>query len=93
MRSRGGGVSVGLATLAALVSLPLLGAPALTAAAPSMAKAAYRGFSDPQPVTIVGSTGSAMEPFISRDGSSLLFNTSNQSPDIAALQYATRVSS
>ncbi len=32
-----------------------------------------------------------MEPFISRDGQYLLFNTTNQAPNIPALQYATRV--
>ena len=51
----------------------------------------YRGFSDPQPVTISGYSGSAMEPFISRDGQYLLFNTSNVAPSIPSLQYATRV--
>ncbi|HEY1733158.1 MAG TPA: hypothetical protein VGG23_01840, partial [Acidimicrobiales bacterium] len=83
-----------MAGLAAFVTLPLLGASTPAAsAAPSLAKSADRGFSDPQPVTIAGYAGSAMEPFISRDGNYLFFNTSNQSPDIATLQYATRASS
>jgi Tol biopolymer transport system component len=55
------------------------------------AKGGYKGFGDPQAVTIEGYSGSAMEPFISRDGQYLLFNTSNQAPDIPALQYATTV--
>jgi hypothetical protein len=42
-------------------------------------------------VTIGGYSGSAMEPFISRDGQYLLFNTSNVAPNIPSLQYATRV--
>lgn len=52
---------------------------------------AYAGFIDPQPVTIEGYTGSAMEPFISPDGDYLMFNTSNVAPNIPALQLATRV--
>ena len=52
----------------------------------------YTVFRSPQPVTIQGYRATAMEPFISRDDHYLLFNTSNQSADIAALQYATRVS-
>jgi hypothetical protein len=52
---------------------------------------AYRFFTDPRPVTIQGDAASAMEPFISRDDRYLLFNTSNVSPDIPALQFATRV--
>jgi hypothetical protein len=51
----------------------------------------YRAFSDPQPVTIEGYSGSAMEPFISRDGEYLLFNTSNVAPSIPALQFAKRI--
>jgi hypothetical protein len=51
----------------------------------------YRAFTDPQPVTIEGYSGSAMEPFITDDGQDLLFNTSNQSPSIPAIQYASRV--
>jgi hypothetical protein len=51
----------------------------------------YRAFADPQPVTIEGYSGSAMEPFISRDGDYLLFNTSNVAPNIPTLQFATRV--
>lgn len=55
------------------------------------ASGGYRGFTDPQPVTIAGYTGTAMEPFISPDGQYLFFNTSNQAPNIPAIQYATTV--
>jgi Tol biopolymer transport system component len=51
----------------------------------------YRAFADPRMVTIAGYSGSAMEPFISRDGDYLLFNTSNVAPNIPALQFATRI--
>jgi hypothetical protein len=90
---------VGLAVITALLALPALAlalaaAPSSAASAPrSTAPAsAYRGFSDPQAVTIEGYSATAMEPFITRDGQDLFFNTSNQSPDIASLEYATRVS-
>ncbi len=42
-------------------------------------------------VTIRGYSTSAMEPFISADGSYLFFNTSNVAPSIPTLQFATRV--
>jgi hypothetical protein len=53
--------------------------------------ATYNVFTDPQMVTISGYSGSAMEPFISEDGQYLLFNTSNVSPNIPALEFATRL--
>jgi hypothetical protein len=52
---------------------------------------AHSAFNDPQKVTIRGYSGSAMEPFISADGSYLFFNTSNVAPNIPALQFAIRV--
>ncbi len=52
----------------------------------------YRAFSDAQAVSIKGAAGDAMEPFISRDGVFLLFNTSNVAPHIASLQFATHKS-
>jgi len=52
----------------------------------------YGAFSDAQAVSIQGDTGDAMEPFISRDGAFLLFNTSNVAPHIASLQFAMRIS-
>jgi Tol biopolymer transport system component len=76
--------------LALLVTAPLLAdLPAGAAGNEAQARAGYHGFADPQAVTILGYTGTAMEPFISPDGQYLLFNTSNQSPNIPALQYAT----
>jgi hypothetical protein len=51
----------------------------------------YRAFGASQAVTIEGYSGSAMEPFITRDGDYLLFNTSNVAPNIPSLQFATRV--
>ena len=74
------------------IACVLLAALATTLACSATASAGvYRAFSDPQPVTISGYSGSAMEPFISRDGQYLLFNTSNVAPSIPSLQYATRV--
>ena len=51
----------------------------------------YKAFIDPQMVTIRGYSSSAMEPFISADGSYLFFNTSNVAPSTPAVQFATRV--
>jgi hypothetical protein len=45
-------------------------------------------FTTPTPITINGYTGSAMEPFISRDGQFLFFNDSANNKQI---YYATRV--
>jgi hypothetical protein len=50
----------------------------------------YEAFGDPQPVTIAGYSGGAMEPFISSDGMYLLFNTPNTPPSVPALQVAVR---
>lgn len=79
--------------LAVVVLTPVLVAlPAGSAVrATPTTKGGYAGFTDPQPVTIQGYSASAMEPFISRDGRYLLFNTSNQAPDIPTLQFATTV--
>lgn len=51
----------------------------------------YHGFRHACSVTIRGYPESAMEPFISRDGKYLLFNTSNVPPRIPSLQFATRL--
>ncbi|HEY7946675.1 MAG TPA: hypothetical protein VID75_03305 [Acidimicrobiales bacterium] len=82
------GPSLAVVLLAATTTLL---APAAFASAPS-APVADAGFGAPQPVTIDGYSAGAMEPFISRDGHDLFFNTTNQSPDIPAIQLATRVS-
>lgn len=52
---------------------------------------AYTGFTNPQPVTIQGYTGTAMEPFISRDGEYLFFNDSNDPATNTNLYYAKKV--
>ncbi len=82
-----------VAFLIGLVLSPLgLSAPVgALAGASSTARHTYNGFTNPQVVAIDGYTGTAMEPFISRDGQYLFFNSSNQSPAIPALQYATRI--
>ena len=83
---------LGAAVLAVVVVTPLgHGLPAGAAGSETEAMAGYHGFANPQAVTIQGYTGTAMEPFISSDGQYLLFNTSNQAPNIPALQYATGV--
>lgn len=48
-------------------------------------------FAPPRPVTITGYTGSAMEPFITRDGAYLVFNNSNAASVDTNLQLARRV--
>lgn len=48
-------------------------------------------FAPAQPVQIAGWTGDAMEPFLSRDGSSLFFNTNNETPDTTDIYWAKRV--
>jgi hypothetical protein len=63
---------------------------ALACCSPARAST-YGAFTDPQTVTILGYSGSAMEPFISSDGRYLLFNTSNVAPGIPALEFATRI--
>jgi Tol biopolymer transport system component len=49
------------------------------------------GFGNPETVTIVGYTGDAMEPFITRDGRYLLFNNRNEPPEKTDLFYAERI--
>ncbi len=53
-------------------------------------KPTFGVFANPQPVTIVGYSQDAMEPFISPDGNYLFFNDSNSAPN-TNLYYATRV--
>ena len=48
-----------------------------------IAPSANTGFANPRKVTLVGYTGDAMEPFISRDGNILFFNNLNS----ASLSY------
>jgi hypothetical protein len=51
----------------------------------------YTAFTNPERVAVVGLSGDAMEPFVSRDGVYLFFNTSGANKDIfyAALINAT----
>ena len=78
---------VGILVLPVVDALSVAGAPRVSV--PD--RGSDRGFGKPQPVTIEGYSGSAMEPFITRDNQYLLFNTSNQAPDVPDLEYATRV--
>lgn len=48
-------------------------------------------YADPQPVTIEGYDGDAMEPFLARDGRTLFFNNSNHPAVDTNLHYAERV--
>ena len=50
-----------------------------------------KAFANPQPVSIVGYDGSAMEPFLSKDEEYLFFNNSNDSSIDTNLYYAVRV--
>jgi Tol biopolymer transport system component len=48
-------------------------------------------FSPPHKVAIVGYSGNTMEPFLSRDGSILVFNNLNSAPENTNLHWSTRV--
>ena len=52
---------------------------------------AYDAFANSQRVTIRGYSGDAMEPFITRDGRYLLFNSSNDPSVNTNLHYAERI--
>jgi hypothetical protein len=58
---------------------------------PPTTGAAYTAFAAPTPVAIRGYDGTAMEPFITRDGTYLLFNNSNDASVDTNLQLARRV--
>lgn len=53
--------------------------------------AALTEFSNPARVAITGYSGDAMEPFVTRDGSILIFNNSNADPSQTDLHWAERV--
>ena len=61
-----------------------------SASAPTLGPA-YTAFGAPVRVAINGYTGTAMEPFITRDGAYLLFNNSNDAAVDTNLQLARRV--
>ena len=48
-------------------------------------------FASPQSVTITGYSGEAMEPFLTRDGSILIFNNLNDPPSETDLHWAERI--
>lgn len=48
-------------------------------------------YADPQPVTVEGYDGDAMEPFLARDGRYLFFNNSNHPSVDTNLHYAERI--
>jgi hypothetical protein len=48
-------------------------------------------YADPQPVTVEGYDGDAMEPFLARDGRYLFFNNSNHPAVDTNLHYAERI--
>ncbi len=53
--------------------------------------AADATFGQPVKVNIIGYSGNAMEPFISRDGNTLLFNNLNSAPENTNLHWATKI--
>jgi len=57
----------------------------------AQAKSKSTAFANPQPVTIVGYSQDAMEPFITRDGNFLFFNNSNDPSVDTNLFWASRV--
>lgn len=59
--------------------------------ADSNAPATIGTFTNPEPVTILGYSQDAMEPFISLDGQYLFFNNSNDPSVDTNLFYATRI--
>jgi hypothetical protein len=59
--------------------------------APTTSTAAYPAFSNPTQVAIMGYTGDAMEPFISKDGRYLFFNSRNDPSVNTDIYYAARV--
>ena len=48
-------------------------------------------FADPKPVAIIGDSDDAMEPFLTRDGTILIFNNSNDPSAQTDLHWAERV--
>ncbi len=48
-------------------------------------------FGQPVKVEMIGYTGNIMEPFLSRDGNTLLFNNLNSAPENTNLHWATKI--
>ena len=63
----------------------------LLAACGHASAADEREFADPKPVTIVGYADDAMEPFLARDGTILIFNNSNDPSAQTDLHWAELV--
>jgi hypothetical protein len=84
---------ISVLTFAMLSIFLLNGAIAACAADPIAddAPITFGTFTNPEPVTIQGYTGDAMEPFVSLDGKYLFFNSSNNPPPgtFTKLYYAT----
>ncbi|HEY3056575.1 MAG TPA: hypothetical protein VGK31_11660, partial [Thermoanaerobaculia bacterium] len=57
----------------------------------SLLASADSEFGNPQRVAIAGYSGDAMEPFLTRDGSILIFNNSNAVPSETDLHWAERI--
>jgi hypothetical protein len=53
--------------------------------------AVTQDYTIPIKVQVIGYTGNIMEPFISRDGTTLLFNNLNAAPENTNLHWATRI--
>ena len=60
-------------------------------AAGSRAADEYRAFRNPERVLVRGYEGEVVDPFISRDGLYLFFNTTHFAPEKTVLHYADRV--
>ncbi len=88
---RDSGVRAIVAALAALALCGCGGGGGGSPAAPPPPPPADPAFADPRAVAISGYSGEAMEPFLSRDGTTLFFNNKNDPPAQTELHWATRV--
>jgi Tol biopolymer transport system component len=90
-RCRGSTALVLMASFSSFVA-PLLGCAggAASGASGTPSATAYAAFANPTRVAIIGYTGDAMEPFISKDGKYLFFNNRNDATN-TDLYYAARI--
>jgi hypothetical protein len=80
-----------ITTLILLAVLLAAGGPPLTAAQEiPRPSEEYRAFQNPERVAVRGYDGEIVDPFISRDGRYLFFNTTHFDPSKTALHYADR---
>lgn len=79
------------AVMASAVVALALGMGAVGRGEPASVLPEDRSFGPPQPVEIAGYSGDAMEPFLTRDGRWLLFNTRNGPRDQTDLMLARRI--